>query len=201
MRAVNFYHVKSGFPGTSRSFGIGVDEHVDVFGVQHAGIIVRRAAGNERNQRNGLPGGIGTDEASGMVELNAGKTSGLVYGVRQMGQTSDVVVGSNADAGEVAAARIMDAGRFQHVQSYAAEGAGFMVADELFTDFTVSSGIVRYHRRHDDAVAERGAADGQRGNDADGRHELSCVLYVNPFCGSALRRGRARGAPAESVPA
>jgi len=97
-----------------------------------------------------------------MMQLYAGKTASLMYGLSKTGKSPDELVVSYAHTGEIAAPRIMYAGGFQDVQPDTASGSGFMVTYEFFTDFTATTCKVRNHGRHDNAVTKRLAPYGER---------------------------------------
>ena len=62
-----------------------------------------RAPRNEGNQRDGLSGGVGPDQAPRMVELDARPAARRMNGGGQAGKSLDEFVRGDADAGEVTA--------------------------------------------------------------------------------------------------
>jgi hypothetical protein len=114
-----------------------------------------------------FPGGLGAGLAPGVGELDAGDRSLGMDEARDAGQGLDVPVAPDPEVGGGDPAVAGDRRGLDHDQGRAAHGATAEV-DQVPVVAQALIGAVLAHGGHDDPVAERHAAEGQR-TEQDGR--------------------------------
>ncbi len=128
--------------------------------------------------------------APGMLQLDARGGAGFVQQRREPPERGDVRVVPQPVVVPRAARPRRDRGRLDHHQRRAAEREAAEVREVPVADAAVAR-RVHLHRRHDDAVAQRGAAQRER------REQRGVRRHASPSGGRARRhrRLRARAAP------